>query len=642
MKGRFVEFVRNLRDPVRARRQEKIREVELTWSDHDLSNFRVFALGLQPAEMADVCYALSDGSAIPLLELLVDYAPVNDELMAIAFQSLEKTPMSARLFLADRLLASPREPVRAGACKMLSGAVAAAGKLESALGDDSELVVAAAIRSLVAIGYAGADKRLLPHVLAGSVELRSLAMDALMKLNPASWALEREALRMLAAPDEEPAIRKKSAQALAAMRSADGCRALTGMLNDQGAPEDMRLAAAQALGAYSDPSVAQALLATVEGDAFLLAKAAMRSLAAMDPGVTIPVCGECLRGGSQARALAAAELAGLLASPDAVTLLRERLDEERRLPVVAALAEALGKSGGSGAPEVWDALRRKLRTTPEAAVPLTAALADCAGADRLDDFAALIDELPEGGAAELALRRLAAFCRTTAPTPALLRRALAILDSPSHILRVSAVEILAYSGDAALRKPVLTEMAGFGKNFPTRRLLRVMLKNSDGELATLFEGLGRGASVLVPEAAAEADAMGPGGEDFFRTLAAWVRLDALRAREGLAAAAILDPAQLTAAMRGSADGVFLLEAWAGLPPQERLRNNPDLDYLFASCDIPDRLLALEILDRLPEERHLRPVAMLAFGERAPDVKTAAAGLVRKLLLAAPGAGGGGR
>ncbi len=117
MKGRFVEFVRNLRDPVRARRQEKIREVELTWSDHDLSNFRIFALGLQPAEMADVCYALSDGSAIPLLELLVEYAGANPELTVIAFQSLDKTPISARLFLADRLLASPQEQVRAGACK---------------------------------------------------------------------------------------------------------------------------------------------------------------------------------------------------------------------------------------------------------------------------------------------------------------------------------------------------------------------------------------------------------------------------------------------------------------------------------------------------------------------------------------------
>ena len=625
----FVELVRGLRDPVRARRQEKIREVELTWSDHDLSNFRIFAVGLQPAEMADVCYALADATAIPLLELLVDYAGVNFELLQIAFQSLDKAPLSARLFLSERLLASENPMIRASACDML-GRVgpAAAERLVTALDDGNSYVEAASIRALVKIGHAEAGEKIVARLKGDSEEIRSLALDAMLKLGAHSAAFEMEALSLLRGPDTKIELRRKAARALAKMGSSNGRLAMLEILSDQKLGEDMRRVAAESLCGYADAEAAAALLKAAKGDSAGLAGAARQAILGMPPTLTLEILRQHLRGGDIGLAMVAAEILGGMSGPEAGMILGDCLQRETRPALVAAIADALGKSGYSGA---WKALYRKLRGNSADSLPVLAALADAATEDNLDDFALLLDDLPESGAGELVLRRLAAFCRTLAPSLAVQRRAVDILDSGNRALAIQAVEILAYSGNDALRERLLTEMTGMGAELPTRRLLRVMLKSKNGELAGLFAGVEPEVSPLIVDATAEAESVGHGGVEFFGTLAGWVRSEAKGAREGLAAAARLDPVQLLAAMSESSDRVFLLEAWMGLDPRDRLRHFPDLDDLFAACGPADRLQALRILANLGEERHLRTVAMLAFTDRDTNVRAAAISLVRSLV-----------
>lgn len=516
MKGMFVEFVRILRDPVRARRQEKIREVELTWSDHDLSNFRVFAMGLQPAEMADVCHALADATAIPLLEVLVDYTGINNELMLLAFQSLEKVPASARLFLAGRMLASPNPVVRAGACTMLGGVGAPATEaLTGALGDGSDLVEAVA-----------------------------------------------------------------------------------------------------------------GLLRAVREEKSGLADTAGRALTGMEPEAIIPTLATILRGGDLGMAMTAADLLGNMRTSRAAAVLGDVLAEETRSPLVAVIADAIGKSGATGA---WKVLHRKLLKDNPESMPLLSSLADSAREENLDDFALLLDRLPESGAGELVLRRLAAFSRTVKPSPAILSRALSVLDSGNRGLAIPAVEILVYSGEESLRVRILTEIACIGSEMPTRRLLREMLKFKDGDLSALFKGTGPETACLIEDAAAEADYLGTRGEELFRKMGARAREGVECAVDAVREAARLDPAQLIAAMRHSPHQVYLLEAWAGLSQRDRLNHQPDLDALFAAADTADRRMAMAILSRLGEERYLRRVAMSAFSDSDTEVRTAAATLVRKLV-----------
>lgn len=633
MKGMFVELVRELRSPVRAKRQEKIREIELTWSNRDLDSFRIFAMGLQPAEMADICYALADAVAIPLLELLVDYAEINNDLMRIAFQSLEKTPASARLLLAKRLFASKNAMIRALTCRMLGGVGApAAEQLVDALDDDNAAVAAAAIRAMGGVHHAGADEKLITHLRSASEEVRFLALDAMIRLEVRSVAFEKEALALFGNVHEKVESRRLAARALAHMRSVEGRRVLLAVLNDPEQMIGMRQIAAEALSGYADPETARALLHLMRGDSVELSKAACRSLVEMAGRSEriLDVLDECLADADAGIALSAAEALGSGGDPAAGEILGRRLRSESRPVIIAALAGALGRSGFPGS---WKALLAKFKNGNRGSLPLLAALADAASLENLDEFAQLLDELPESGSGELVLRRLAAFSRTVRPTPAVVRRAVDILDSGNRGLAVPAVEILAYSGDEDIRDRLLTEMACLGSQLPAHRLLRIMLRFKNGELAALFAGVSSVASVLTAAAAAEADCLGNGGAEYFRTVASWVREERKGAREGLAAAAHLDPTQLLEAMRLSPDRVFLLEAWAGLNARERLRHTPDLDGLFAASTASDKLLALDILARLGEERYLRAVASLAFAEHDAAVKAAAIGLTRILATA---------
>lgn len=629
MKGMFVEFVRLLRDPVRARRQEKIREVELTWSDHDLSNFRVFAMGLQPAEMADVCHALADATAIPLLEVLVDYTGVNNELMILAFQSLEKVPASARLFLSDRLLASANPVVRAGTCAMLGGVgVPAADPLTSALGDQSALVEAAAIRSLVRLGNVDHGARIVPLLRSESEGIRSLALDSMIAMRMGDAAFAVEALRLYEDGGEKPAIRQKAAKALAAMRNADGKKAMLRTLFDSSAELESRRIAAEALGAFTDKEVVAALLRAVREEKGRLAETAGRALTGMEPAAIIPVLAAILRDKDVGMAMAAADLLGNMQSSRAAVVLGDCLAVETRPPVVAVIADVIGKSGAAGA---WKVLHRKLLKDNPESMSLLSSLADSAREENLDDFALLLDRLPESGAGELVLRRLAAFSRTVKPSPTILNRALSVLDSGNRGLAIPAVEILVYSGEESLRVRILTEIACIGPEMPTRRLLREMLRFKSGELAALFKGVGPETAWLVEDAAAEADSLGKRGEDLFRKMAAWAREGVKGAVSGMREAVRLDPAQLVAAMKHSPHQVYLLDAWSGLNQRDRINHPPDLDSLFIVSDVADRLAVLAILSHLGEERYLRSVAMVAFSDGDTGVREAAVELVRKLV-----------
>jgi hypothetical protein len=214
-----------------------------------------------------------------------------------------------------------------------------------------------------------------------------------------------------------------------------------------------------------------------------------------------------------------------------------------------------------------------------------------------------------------------------------IRRAVDVLNSGNSSLSIPAMEILAYSGEEAIRTRLLTEMAYIGEEeLPLKRLLREMLRQKRGELAALFKGCSPMVAPLLALAAAEADWVGGEADAFFNDVASWARNGAKGARAGLAAAAALEPARLVRAMSGCPDGIFMLEAWTSLPPRDRLRHSPDLESFFAASDATDRLAAVNLLARLGEARHLRILAMLAFTDKDAAVKSAAVSLVRRMTL----------
>lgn len=636
MRGIYVDLVRNLRDTVRARRQERLREVELTWSDHDLDNFRVFALGLQPAEMADVCYALADATALPLMELLADYAESNEDLRRIAFQSLGKTPMSNRLFISGRLLASNNPMIRASACDMLAGVGSAAtDTLAEALHDPSSLVSTAAIRGLAKIGGRSAGEKIAGLMREGNPDITAQALNAMIKMEIPAVVFEEDALAVFRDVNQKNELRKTAARALASGKSLSGRAALLEVVA-AGDDLDLRRAAAEALGSFSDPTVAQALIRAVASDTPQLSVVARQSLSRLDSGVKLAVFRNCFEGQDVRAAMVAAAFLGEMPEPEAEALLEDALAAPLPRPVFLAVAESLGKSGFPGA---WDALKAKLAADhdPDDTVALLGALADAADETRLDEYASFIDLFPGGREAEFVLQRLTGFYRAGKRSRAAEAKALEAIDMGNRAMAVPAVEILAMSGEENIRRRLLSLIAEHEAVLPVRRVVRALLRNADHEVAPLFLNATPDTSALLPVAVQESEDLGAGGLDFLVNVAAWARKDLPGARDGLALAAALDAAELCRAIAVSPDRVFLLEAWTNLDERERFRNPPDWAHIFTGCTDADKLRILDIIDGLRDEYPLRAVAMLAFTDPGEQVQKRAVAIVKRLVAGAPDA-----
>ncbi|MDR2391030.1 MAG: HEAT repeat domain-containing protein, partial [Planctomycetota bacterium] len=408
MQGIFIEFVRNLRDPIRSRRQEKIREVELSWSDRELASFRAFVAGLQPAEMSDICFALSDATAIPLLELLIDLAETNNELMQVAMRSLAKVPVSAKLYLANRLFSSKNNLIRSEACGLLAGtSKAALPFFLKALDDASELVTISAIKAIMKLELSEAADKIVPKLRSGTEEIKSLAMDALSRLGGNSKLFEDGLLAIYNNAGEKVSLRGKAAQVLALAKSQASHNVLLETVSSgRDAPELLRLSAL-ALSAWPDRKTIDLLLSVANRNVAILAEAARRSIGQMDSEKALPLLVASLKNDSAAMAMAAADALGGMRHPGAGMALCEHLPGEERPAVIAAVSDALGRSGFSGA---WQALRTKLATSRgSSALTLLASLADAAREANLDELSVFLENAADEKSQELLLRRLAAF-----------------------------------------------------------------------------------------------------------------------------------------------------------------------------------------------------------------------------------------
>lgn len=633
MKDAFVELVRELRGTVRARRQEKLREVELAWSAAELAGFRLFVMGLHSSEMADVCYALSDAQAVPLLEILGDFAEKGPDLMKIAFRSMEKTSSLARTFLARRLIASAKPEVRARTCEMLGNSGAQAEPLlKQALADQDAGVQRAAIDAVSRGAFKHLGLTVVPLLRSGDKEVRFAALGAVARLGVTSPSLNEDLLSILRDSSQEEQARRLAAGILARTASGKGRAVLLEALRVPGAEYTLRVAAAESLSGYDDQEAIRAVLRAVDDRDATVAKTARMSLSRKHSQAFADILARNLDDADMRIAELAAEMLGGLDARLVRDILMSRLKTERRIPVVSALAQAMSKGG---IPGTWNALIAKQHEENICSPAFFHALADVAEEDNLREFASLFDNVHDAGIRRVIMDRLALFARTSPVPPEIESLAVRVLNAPDTTLHISAATILAHvSGlEAQTATLVWERLAGAGEDPRVTRAVAEMLRNRGGALADLFLGAPPAAAGLLAQAATEAAGLGGKAAQLFRSVANWARIGAPRAREALQAMAVLAPSALVAAMTNCADQIFLLEAWSGLPERERTSNRPDFQAFFADASPEDALAGIRILKRLQDLRSLNAMADVAFTSREPAVREAALALTRELILA---------
>ncbi len=166
---------------------------------------------------------------------------------------------------------------------------------------------------------------------------------------------------------------------------------------------------------------------------------------------------------------------------------------------------------------------------------------------------------------------------------------------------------------------------------PIRRIMNTLLRASQGCLAPLFHDAGEDTAGLVAIAAEESVDLGEGGDDFLIKVADWAERDVPGAREGLIAACRLDPTRIAPVAARTLNRSYLIEAWAGLDENDRLRFSPNWDGIFDSCSKKTKLHILEEIAKVQDGFHLRAVTMLAIADPDPEVKKRAIALVNSLL-----------
>lgn len=633
MKDAFVELVRELRGTVRARRQEKLREVELSWSAGELAGFRLFVMGLHSSEMADVCYALSDAQAVPLLEILGDFAEKDPELMKLAFRSMEKTSYLARTFLARRLIASSKPEVRAKTCEMLGNSGAQAEPLlNHALEDHDAGVQRAAIDAVSRGAFKRLGPRIVPFLRSRDKEVRFATLGALARLGVTSPSLNEDLLTILQDSSQDEQIRRLAAGVLARTANRKGRAVLLEALRAPGAEHTLRMAAAESLSGYDDQEAIKAVLHAVDDRDAAVAKTARMSLSRKHSQAFADILARTLGDADVRIAELAAEMLGGLDARLVRDTLMGRLKTERRIPVVNALAQAMSKGG---IPGTWNALIAKQYEENICSPAFFHALADVAEEDNLREFAALFDKVHDAEVRRVIMGRLALFARTSPVAPELVSLAVRVLNEQDPTVHISAATILAHiSGlDAQTRTLVWERLANAEEDPRVTRAVAEMLRNREGALAGLFLGAPPSAAGLLAQAATEATCLGAGDTQLFRTVANWARIGAPRAKDALHALALLAPSALTSAMANCADQIFLIEAWSGLPEQERASNRPNFQAFFAEATPEDALAGIRILKHLQDLRSLNAMADVAFTSKDPAVRKAALALTRELILA---------
>lgn len=636
MKDAFVAFIRDLQETVRAQRQERIREVELSWNTDELASFRQFVKGLHSSEKADICHALSDARAVQLLEILLDFAEGIPELRNSAFESMAKTSPQARVYLARRLVNSQNAELRAKACKML-GAVGspARGLLEHALGDEDATVQQAAIEAISRGAFKGLEPRILPFLASSDKNTRFAALQAIASFGAVPTASSDALLSILEDDQQDEQARRLAARILGRSGDIRARGLLLAALRDQDAPEALRMAAAESLSAWCDLDAVKAVLQAVGDHDAVIAQMAHMSLNRNSSEAFASILAKLLADDDTAIAGLAAELLGALDSGIAGQTLLDRLKTERRMPVIGALASALGNAG---VPQAWDALMTKIHEENIDDPAIFSALAEVAKEENLEEFAALFDAQSNAASKRIILERLANFALTSPVPPGLKSLATRLLNETDQSLHIWAATILGHvsdlrAQDAAL---ILGRLADLGEEPHIHTIIAAMLRNKNGELGEIFLKAPEKASQLLAQAVPEAGSMGKNADALFLKAANWARQGASGAKEALKGMGLLAPAALAKAMPKCADQIFLIEAWSSLPDRERAAHRPNFHAFFAAASPEDALAGIRILSAMRDLYSLQNLADVAFTSTNPDIRKAALSQTAGLVLAPQG------
>jgi HEAT repeat protein len=625
------EMVNALRDPMVTRRREALMRLERDWDIERIQAFVVHAETLNPAVCLELCGVLAHATTPELVTLLGAYARSGEPVLRQrAIEALERVPVAARQETVVGLLQAAEPATREAACRMLgvSGDPAPVPELTDRLRDESPTVVIAAIEALRRLDAREVVREVQNALNHRDPRVRAAALEALVELASGTFPTQTVAALLEADPEEN--VRMAAAAALGARTSRPGRRALLGALesDDRGA---VRSAAAMALANYSDEEVLKRLLITTrEASDPALALACRRALGAADAMTLLETCRGMLDDDEASLRLEAARSLGDLSLRETSRLLGERLRVEKEPTVRAALLDALGRGGWR---EHWTAIRGSIGRDAVEARAAIEALGDLLDDGHIHDYAGLLADVETGSLQELILRRLVLYGRIHGLPPALRSVLAPFLAEHGRPTAVLAAEAMGYLREADAVEDLLAAAGETHERDLVRATAVAALRLLDDDAMALHERAGVENLTTVARVLGHAGSLGERGAELCVRLARSAARNTAGAEEALEAAANVEPASLVTALAEAApdEAEAMIRAWKRLPDAQRAAVPLDFVTLLRSPAGRVRLAVLESLTFESGAPLLPVIADMAITDGDESVRVSARRATRRVV-----------
>lgn len=633
MSDRIHHALEALLDPVGSRRREMLLEMEHGWGGEEQRQFCSVARRLEIGPRLDLCSALAAATTAPLIGLLGEYAASPDPaLRTRAFEALENVPGPRRVLCLLGLLRQTDAAVLGPAIRLLglSGDRSAGAKLLHVLGHQDPLVLTTTMVALRHLGCREAVPELLRLCDHRDTVVQLKSLETLVDLTADEPQALLPALHLIT-KGLEAGVRAKAAWVFG-QRPAHQARTLLLQALAADSVDEVRAAAAKALGAYSDHEVVEILLLHCAHAAPALTLACRWALEALEPHTVFTVCRSLADHDDLGLRLEIVASLGALTLPDAGPFLAQRLNTEPEPVIRAALVEALGNGAWPGA---WNIVLARINDAPVVAFAAVAALGNLLDLSRLEAFVALIDPAIGVPVRDAILTRLMLFARSRPLPEALGARLAPLLDERNGRGAELAAEILGHlDGNAALGS--LLHALGSGSDRPAAMVeacCQAILRMIHHQLDELLEVAYPDHLVALPQVIARMKSLGENGPLACLRLAELIHSGRAEVLAALDVATGIEPTALVQAIRLSHDDrvVPLLNAWRQLSAPARERSPLDMQGLLRSKAAAVRASALDALDHDLGEPYLTQMVDLAIADPDNQVRQRARAAARRVV-----------
>ena len=618
--------------PVKSR--QLLRELEA--SPEKLIQFCRQARKISPVRATALVHVLAGISNPEYLLLMKDYAVSEDEkLRDAAFVALAKGENSAHKEVMLELLKSENAEVRGKACKFLGTKfdTEVELQLQKLLGDESVMVVRAALRVLASSVQPGVIKRcerLLGH---SDPEIKLLSLNILKNAGKEHFAFSK--VLELLNTDNDDRVRIESCRVLAendVQRVRDD---LVRILYDQTNSDYLRLEVLNAVCRLQSKDAFGIIFNIITGRGFagVITGEARKALGRFEPDVVLELAEPKFASGTDYERLEVVRILGMFEDKQILEYFETIRSQAGNRVVLAAIIEQLARYAAA---DIWEYLLECIGKGADVAAYVSVqAAARLLVPERLLEFARLLDNRPAVMIAEVVLKRLVYYGQDRGLPVELTASIRPYLNGEEEPVSLFAIDAAGYVAEGALVPQIFELVGEYKQPQILDQITASIMRGVKGSLSRLLEiskdiQLQRISAII---SRIERRDISERMDEFFSYLAVKAEKNVPGARLCLTVAATRFHRDYIEALDyvGDKELAYMLYAWSLLSRGIRESSFYDWGKALSNPRIAVRVSALRAMTEKDIEKYIVEIADMAFCDYKSEVREEATRVLRGIF-----------